>query len=65
MTPVVSTQPKDEPTIEVTIHTQKHQFMVDTGATYSCIRSEGSSVKIVGFSEKNPNNTQPVPMLIG
>lgn len=73
MTPVVSMQPQEEPTISVMIQNQEHSFMVDTGATYSCIGNtgsklplSGSSVKTVGFSGKTQiiPLTQPVPMFI-
>ena len=65
MTPVISTQPQEEPTIAVEIQSRKYTFMVDTGATYSCIGSEGSSlplsgqsIQTVGFS----GTTQIIPL---
>uniref|UniRef100_A0A671WVG1 Gag-Pol polyprotein n=1 Tax=Sparus aurata TaxID=8175 RepID=A0A671WVG1_SPAAU len=66
-------QPQTEPTIEVTVQNRQHHFMVDTGATHSCIGKEGaglplSSAKIrtVGFSGKTQiiPMTEPVPMTI-
>ncbi|KAL7383993.1 hypothetical protein ABVT39_022082 [Epinephelus coioides] len=73
MSPVISLQPHDEPTIPVVIHEQAYPFMVDTGATYSCIGKEDStlplsksSIKTIGFSGKSQviPMTEPVPMLI-
>ena len=73
MSPVISSQPHEEPTIPVLIQDREHSFMVNTGATYSCIGKDGSglplsnaSIKTVGFSGKSQviPLTQPVPMLI-
>lgn len=62
---MVSSQPADEPTITVNIEDKNYQFMVDTGATYSCIGSDGhnmplsgSLIKTQGFSGK----TMTVPL---
>lgn len=73
MSPVISLQPHDEPTVPVVTHEQAYPFMVDTGAAYSCLGKEGSelplsksSIKTVGFSLKSQviPLTEPVPMLI-
>ncbi|XP_046894207.1 uncharacterized protein LOC124479489 [Hypomesus transpacificus] len=65
MSPVISLQPREEPTIPVTVQGREHAFMVDTGATYSCIGKNGfnlplssSSIRTVGFSGK----TQVIPL---
>lgn len=74
MQPVISKHPSEEPNkISVVIQEKEHTFMVDTGATYSCIGKEGSHlplsqslVKTIGFSGKKQIMplTEPVPMLI-
>nr|XP_033494259.1 uncharacterized protein LOC117264429 isoform X1 [Epinephelus lanceolatus] len=73
MSPAISLQSQDEPIIPVVIHDREYPFMVDTGATYSCIGKEGSrfplstsSIKTIGFSGKSQviPLTEPVPMLI-
>lgn len=63
MLPVISKHPSEEPTIPVVIQDKKHIFMIDTGATYSCIGNEGSHlplsqslVKTIGFSGKKTSN---------
>ncbi|CAI5657156.1 unnamed protein product [Oreochromis niloticus] len=71
--PVVSLNSSNEPIIPVEIQGHEYSFMVDTGATYSCIGTEGAglplstaSVKTVGFSGKTQviPLTQPVPMMV-
>ncbi|XP_077352255.1 uncharacterized protein LOC144001641 [Festucalex cinctus] len=73
MAPAVTRQPQDEPTVPVVIEGSEHDFMVDTGATYSCVGSSGlklplsgSSIKTIGFSGKTQliPLTQPIPMLV-
>lgn len=60
MLPAISLQSHDEPIIPVVIQDREYPFMVDTGATYSCIGKEGSriplstsSIKTIGFSGKS------------
>ncbi|KAL7405155.1 hypothetical protein ABVT39_024601, partial [Epinephelus coioides] len=73
MLPAISLQSHEEPIVPVVIHDREYPFMVDTGATYSCIGKEGSgfplsksSIKTIGFSGKSQiiPLTEPVPMLI-
>lgn len=73
MLPVISVDPQQEPIVPVVIDSTVHPFMIDTGATYSCIGNKGSklplsssSVKTVGFSGKTQviPLTEPIPMQI-
>ncbi|XP_055368609.1 uncharacterized protein LOC129604800 [Betta splendens] len=69
-----SSKTQHEPTIEITIQDTKHRFMVDTGATYSCIGKEGaglplsssSMIRTVGFSGKTQviPLTEPIPIKV-
>ena len=72
--PILTQRPHAEPTIDVTVCNQHHQFMIDTGATYSCIGKDGASlplsaskIRTVGFSGKTQiiPMTEPVPLKIG
>ena len=65
MSPVISLEPREEPTIPVIVKGPECAFMMDTGATYSCIGKNGfnlplssSSIRTVGFSGK----TQVIPL---
>ncbi|XP_029700614.1 uncharacterized protein [Takifugu rubripes] len=72
--PILTQRPHAEPTINVTVYNHRHQFMIDTGATYSCIGKDGanlplsaSKIRTVGFSGKTQvmPMTGPVPLQIG
>lgn len=52
MLPVISVHPQEEPTIPVIINKQEHAFMVDTGATYSCIGKRDSNLPLSKSSVK-------------
>lgn len=72
--PILTQCPHAEPTIDVTVYNHHHQFMIDTGATYSCIGKDGahlplsaSKIQTIGFTGKTQviPMTEPVPLQIG
>uniref|UniRef100_A0A674P8V3 ribonuclease H n=1 Tax=Takifugu rubripes TaxID=31033 RepID=A0A674P8V3_TAKRU len=72
--PILTQRPQTEPTVNVTVYSRQHQFMIDTGATYSCIGKDGanlplspSKIRTIGFSGKKQviPMTEPVPLQIG
>lgn len=71
--PSLTEHPHQEPMLDVSINGKEFRFMVDTGATYSCIGTEGShlplsrhTVKMLGFSGTKQliPRTEPVPLKI-
>lgn len=73
MFPTLSQDPRETPVIPVIIDQKVHEFMVDTGATYSCIGKQGSSLPLsqTSFETRCFSGkclltplTEPIPMMI-